>query len=150
MFWDLEKEQAICKKCSSGSRNEQVRRRYFYPKEMPCGICGAVMMFDKTKKFYWCSDCGNETWPYTNEPRDENAIREEFEKNLPCDRNQYKSAGVIHVKSKAASGSKSKAKAKKQPEKKKTTAQIYKELASSCNAADRGNRHDTILKKINT
>jgi len=79
---------------------------------------------------------------------DSKTIRQEFEKQLPCDRNSDKTRGtMVTVHSKLNGGSKSKG--SKKPVKKKSTTQIYKELAGSCNAIYSGNRHDTILEKIN-
>lgn len=148
VFWDKDMpEPGICKKCGGGcSENTQKRRRYFYPVKMDCGICGSEMIFNRSKKFYWCDICGNESWPYTNEPRDEDTIRQEFEKTLPCDRSPERSSGTMKVSSKLNGGSKTKSnKSKKQLLQKPSTTQLYNGLSVSGKTAIKGDRHDKIL-----
>jgi len=118
-------EHGKCKECGDGRVN-------FVPRDMKCPVpsCQAGMIYYTKDAYLACPDCGTEIWPFVSDISDKKVIREEFEKNLPCERSPEKSAGIIHVKSKTASGSRSKARAKKGAEKKKSTTQLYKELAS--------------------
>ena len=132
-----------CKKCDDMRNN-------FVPRDMLCPIpsCQSSMIYYKVDAYLCCPDCGTEIWPFHMAQSDSKTIRQEFEKQLPCDRNSDKTRGtMVTVHSKLNSGSKSKG--SKKPVKKKSTTQIYKELAGSCNAIYSGNRHDTILEKIN-
>jgi hypothetical protein len=81
-----------------------------------------------------CPDCGTKVEPFADPPSDGDAIREEFEKQLPCQRNEDLPKGVIHRKggkggSKSSKGSGD----KKQKMSKKSTKQMHDVLAAQKN-----------------
>jgi hypothetical protein len=75
-----------------------------------------------------CPDCGTWVSPFATEISDKKAVRQEFEKHLPCARNTDVSSVMMHTKG-PGSGSKSKGSSKKGLMNKKSTTQLYKELA---------------------
>lgn len=145
IFWSPNhKEHDMCKKCNDFRNN-------FVPRDMKCPVpsCGAGMLYYKGAAFLRCPDCGTEIKPFAHQVDERAAIREEFEKRLPCDRSPELSNGSIAVHSKLNGGSKNSRK-KKQPAKKKSTTQLYKELAAAPNKIKvSGNRLDAVLKKVN-
>lgn len=135
IYWDETKvEPAICKECCKGRNDkEQAARKYFYPRELECEICGDKMIFDYNKRFYRCVECGSEYWPYVTEIDDDRIIREDFEKHLQCARDKRVGEVVIHVKSQVKSGSKSRKKRNKNLLQKPSQTQIYNKLAAEPN-----------------
>lgn len=89
-------------------------------------MCGESMI--RKDFLFMCDMCGTEVYPFYNSVDEKTVIKEEFQKSLPCERNQELSRGTIAVHSKATGGSKSKGKSKKSLMNKKTTTQLYKEL----------------------
>jgi len=75
-----------------------------------------------------CPDCGTWVSPFATEISDSKAIRDEFEKYLPCSRSKEVSSVVIKTKG-IKSSSKSKGSSKKGLMQKDTTSQLYKKLA---------------------
>jgi hypothetical protein len=132
-YWNPNKpETAICKKCGETANNTS--RKYFFPREMVCQVCDEPMVGHCKEKFFNCEYCGTETHPFFKNTNDQKAIRQEFEKQLPCERSKDVSKGMIHVKSRVNGGSKSKSSGnKKQLLQKPSTTAKYKELASSPN-----------------
>ena len=144
IYWSVNhQEHAKCKRCGEGRNN-------FVPRDMRCPVpsCQSVMLYYAKEAYLSCPDCGTEIWPFHMEKSDSKTIRQEFEKQLPCDRSPEVSVGVIGVSGNAKGWTKSKSKTKKKPLNKKSTTQIYKELsaASSGVTVVQGNRHDKILK----
>ena len=100
------------------------------PRDAKCQMCGTEMIYHKYE-FLRCPDCGSEFWPFVGQGSVKETIREEFEKDLPCDRNTEVSAGVIHVKAKTAGSKSGKVKNdNKQRLAKPTTTELYKKLTS--------------------
>lgn len=126
VFWSPDKPMhAKCKACDDMREN-------FMPRDMNCPMCDAGMIYNKRDVYLRCPDCGSQFWPFVDGGTVKDMVREEFEKNLPCKRNEDISKGNMRVKSKVASGSKS-SKKKKTAAKKKSTTQIYQELAGQPN-----------------
>lgn len=124
IYWSPTKnEHAKCKGCGTS-----VERKNFMPRDMKCPFCDCPMIHHKRDSFLRCSDCGTEIWPFLNGGTTKEVIREEFEKNLPCSRNTEVSSVMMRTKG-PGSNSKSKGSSKKGLMNKKTTTQIYKELA---------------------
>jgi|GEM_PF-3625952 len=124
IFWSTNhKEHERCKKCGDGRNN-------FVPRDMQCPVpsCQAGMIYYKQTAHLECPDCGTWVSPFATEISDSKVIRQEFEKNLPCDRNKDVSSIVMHTKG-IKSSSKSKGSSKQGLMQKKSTAQIYKDLA---------------------
>jgi hypothetical protein len=90
------------------------------------------MIYYKKDAYLCCPDCGTEIWPFNSEQSDSKTIRQEFEKKLPCDRNPDKTHGTM-VKAHSKVCGSSKSKSGRKPAKKKSTTQIYKELAATPN-----------------
>jgi hypothetical protein len=142
-------ESDTCKECN-GKSGDTSRKR-FYPRELTCPVCDEKMIMYKFE-YAKCPDCGTKVKPFADPPSDGDAIREEFEKQLPCQRNEDLTRGtLISAKSQVKSGSKSKGSSKKQLMQKKSTSQLYNELAGSTNKINvSGNRLDAALKKANS
>jgi len=100
------------------------------PRNMKCPMCECEMIYNKRDAFLRCEDCGTEIWPFVNGGTIKEAVRQEFEKNLPCDRNTGVSSVVMHTQG-GKSSSKSKGGRKKGLMQKKSTRQLYKELATN-------------------
>lgn len=116
-------EHEKCKKCGDHRNN-------FVPRNMKCPVpsCQSTMIYYKKDAYLCCPDCGTEIWPFNTDISDKATIRQEFEKQLPCDRNNDTTHGtMVTTRSKLNGGSKTKG--NKKPVKKKTTTQIYNELA---------------------
>lgn len=145
MYWNPNRpEPKKCKGCgNSGGRPN------FLPRDMECAMCGAGMIYHKYE-FLSCPDCGSQFWPFVDGGTTKDMVREEFEKSLPCERNQGISGDVIHVKSKSSGSKSSKGRSKKAAMSKPSTAQIYNELAASSTPAVKANRHNKILNAIGT
>jgi len=128
IYWSANhSEHKKCKDCKDLRNN-------FVPRDMLCPVpsCQSSMIYYKKDAYLCCPDCGTEIWPFNSEKSDSKSIREEFEKQLPCDRNSDRTHGtLVTVHSKLNSGSKSKG--SKKPAKKKSTTQINNELAASEN-----------------
>jgi len=128
IYWSANHaEHKKCKDCKELRNN-------FVPRDMLCPVpsCRSSMIYYKKDAYLCCPDCGTEIWPFNSEQSDSKSIREEFEKQLPCDRNSDRTHGtLVTVHSKLNSGSKSKG--SKKPAKKKSTTQINNELAASGN-----------------
>lgn len=129
IYWSPNhKEHDNCKKCGDYRNN-------FVPRDMKCPVpsCQAGMIYYSKDAYLECPDCGTQMWPFVMEKSEKATIRQEFEKGLPCSRNREQTYGtLVTVHSKLNSGSKNSRK-KKQPAKKKSTTEIYKELAASKN-----------------
>ncbi|WP_021168108.1 hypothetical protein SOV_51060 [Sporomusa ovata DSM 2662] len=128
IYWSANHaEHKKCKDCMDLRNN-------FVPRDMLCPVpsCQSSMIYYKKDAYLCCPDCGTEIWPFNSEQSDSKSIREEFEKQLPCDRNSDTTHGtLVTVHSKLNGGSKSKG--SKKPAKKKSTTQINNELAASGN-----------------
>lgn len=128
IYWSVNQApHKRCKSCSDGRNN-------FVPRDMLCPVpsCQSSMIYYKDEAYLCCPDCGTEIWPFHMEKSDRKTIRQEFEKQLPCDRFRGGPQDtVIRVSSKLNGGSKSKG--SKKPVKSKSATQIYKELAASGN-----------------
>jgi hypothetical protein len=83
------------------------------------------MIYYKKDAYLCCPDCGTEIWPFNSEQSDSKSIREEFEKQQPCDRSKDISKSMLKVNSKIPGGSKSKDSSKMQ---KASTAELYRRL----------------------
>lgn len=140
IFWSTNhKEHSKCKACGD-------TRNYFVSRDMTCPVCKSGMIYYKKDAYLCCPDCGTEIWPFNTEISDSEMIRQEFEKQLPCDRSHEFGNGLITVHSKLNGGSKSKGKSKKAAMQKKTTTQLYKELAAIPNKINvSGNRLEAAL-----
>lgn len=140
------KEHMKCKACYKESA-----RVNFVPRNIKCPVpsCGAGMIYYKTDAYLECPECGTQIWPFVMEKSDKDTIRQEFEKTLPCDRSKELTQGtLVTVHSKVKGGSKSSKGSKKdQLMAKKSTTQLYKELAADGKIVIKGNRHDVILQK---
>ncbi len=120
-------EHKKCKECGDYRNN-------FVPRDMKCPVpsCQSSMIYYKKDAYLECPDCGTLVQPFFMEKSDKSVIRQEFEKQLPCDRNKDTTHGtLVTVHSKLNGGSKSKG--SKKPAKKKSTTQIHNELAASGN-----------------
>lgn len=138
LYWIPTKpEPKICKQCGGREDNrvieDAIARRNFIPREMKCGVCEEVMIYNKRLMVFSCQCCGTDTFPHFNKVDDSKVIREEFEKELPCERNTKLSKGMIHVKSKASGSKSGKGRSKKQLMQKPSTTALYKALASKPN-----------------
>ena len=124
-YWNPNKpEPKKCKGCGELRNN-------FYPRELTCSVCGEQMIMYEFE-YAICDGCGTRTDPFYKKVREDDSIREEFEKQLPCQRNTDKTHGtLVTVHSKLNGGSKTKG--SKKPVKKKSTTQTYNELAASGN-----------------
>jgi hypothetical protein len=110
---------------------DDISRKHFFPRVLICQVCDAPMTCHNKEKFFNCDYCGTETYPFYKNTSEQKAIREEFEKQLLCERNIDASKGMIDVKSEVNSGSISKSnKNKKQLMQKPSSLAIYEELAA--------------------
>lgn len=131
IYWSPNhKEHERCHQCGEGRVN-------FVPRDMKCPVpsCQSGMIYYKKDAYLACPNCGTEIWPFVMEKSDKLVIRQEFEKTLPCDRSPEVGFETMHIKAKKTGGGKS-SKARTKNEQllnKKSTTQIYKELAASKN-----------------
>ncbi len=116
-----------CRSCSKDSKCTE--RKNFMPRNMQCPFCDCGMVYNKRDSFLSCTYCGTEIFPFINDQTVEQVVREEFEKNLPCARNTDVSSVMMATKG-PKSSSKSKGASKKGLMQKKSTTQIYKDLAN--------------------
>lgn len=124
-YWNPNKPEP--KKCNGCGE----LRNNFYPRELTCPVCDSNMILYEFE-YAKCPDCGTRVDPFFDKVREGDSIREEFEKQLPCQRNTDKTHGtLVTTHSKLNGGSKSKG--SKKPAKKKSTTQTYNELAASRN-----------------
>jgi hypothetical protein len=127
IYWSPnKKDHAKCKGCGTDSKSTE--RPNFMPRDMECPFCDCAMIYNKRDLFLRCGDCGTEIWPFLHGGTTKQVVREEFEKNLPCSRNTTVSSVIMHTKG-IKSSSKSKGSNKKALMQKKSTTQLYKELA---------------------
>ncbi|WP_416341299.1 hypothetical protein [Sporomusa sphaeroides] len=101
----------------------------------PVPSCQSSMIYYKKDAYLCCPDCGTEIWPFNSEQSDSKAIRQEFEKYLPCDRSKETTKGtLVTAKSSVKSGSKSKGRGdKKQKLAKQSVNQIHNILTNQGN-----------------
>jgi len=125
IYWSANHaEHKKCKDCKELRNN-------FVPRDMLCPVpsCQSSMIYYKKDAYLCCPDCGTEIWPFNSEKSDSKSIREEFEKQLPCDRSKDISKSMLKVNSKIPSGSKTKGSSKKQLMQKPSATELYKRLA---------------------
>ena len=131
IYWSANHtEHKRCKTCGDGRNN-------FVPRDMLCPIpsCQSSMIYYKKDAYLCCPDCGTEIWPFHMEKSDSKTIRQEFEKQLPCDRSHDTTQGtLVTAKSRVKSSSKSKSRGdKKQKLAKQSVNQIHSVLTNQGN-----------------
>ena len=123
-------EHKRCKGCGDYRNN-------FVPRDMKCPVpsCQSSMIYYKKDAYLECPDCGTLVQPFFMEKSDKAAIRQEFEKQLPCDRGRDTTQGtLVTAKSRVKGGSKSKGRGdKKQKLAKQSVNQIHNILANQGN-----------------
>jgi ribosomal protein S27E len=128
IYWHpTKKDHVKCRGCCANAASTE--RPNFMPRNTECPYCEAPMIYDANKIWLSCKDCGTEIAPFANAKTTVELVREEFEKNFPCARNsEVSSVTALSIKG-VKSSSKSKGSSKKGLMQKKSTTQIYKELA---------------------
>lgn len=125
-YWNPDKpEKKECKACG-------IDREKFYPRNLTCSICDASMIMYQYE-YAICPDCGTRIDPFFYKVTDGDAVRDEFEKQLPAMRNGSTSKGVMHSKSTKGGSKSSKGRSKQEKMSRKTPKQMHDILASQPN-----------------